>query len=69
MKIRFAVSIDGDDKRYEISGSSLLNDEEVFETIENQAIFPITEEITQFFELDTETLKVVKSIFYKMEDS
>lgn len=68
MKIRFAVSID-DGKRYEISGSSLLNDEQVFEAIENQSTFRVTEEITQFFELDTETLEVVKSMFYKMENS
>lgn len=68
MKIRFAVSID-DGKRYEISGSSWLNDEQVFEAIKNQSTFRVTEEITQFFELDTETLEVVKSMFYKMEHS
>jgi hypothetical protein len=66
MKIRFAVAIEG--KNYEVSGSYLLNDEEVFDNIKDQSIFPVNEENIQFFEMDTETCEVDKSIFYKMED-
>jgi hypothetical protein len=66
MKIRFAVAIEG--KNYEVSGSYLLNDEEIFDTLKDQAIFPVNEENVQFFEMDTETGEVDKSIFYKMED-
>lgn len=66
MKIRFAVAIEG--KNYEVSGSYLLNDEEIFDTIKDQAIFPVNEENIQFFEMDTETGEIHESIFYKMED-
>lgn len=66
MKIRFAVAIEG--KNYEVSGFYLLNDEEVFDNIKDQSIFPVNEENIQFFEMDTETGEVDKSIFYKMED-
>jgi hypothetical protein len=66
MKIRFAVAIEG--KNYEVSGSYLLNDEEIFDNIKDQSIFPVNEENIQFFEMDTETGEVDKSIFYKMED-
>lgn len=66
MKIRFAVAIEG--KNYEVSGSYLLNDEEIFNSIKYQSIFPVNEENIQFFEMDTETGEVDKFIFYKMED-
>lgn len=66
MKIRFAVAIEG--KNYEVSGSYLLNDEEIFDNIKEQSIFPVNEENIQFFEMDTETGKIDKSIFYKEEE-
>jgi hypothetical protein len=65
MKIRFAVL--ENEKDFEVTGSYLLNDEEVKESLIDQAISRSKEGNVQFYEMDTESM-TVKSVEMESQD-